>query len=413
MLSEVTSTIGIMNSPQRVVSPADLRQWTTDARVPGQPSELSDAACILIAAGYLAPTARATVVRRMSLGLPIPVPPTSFSELRRVQRGILHAERKLTSTRLPGFVVPIIRSRMAGLVKRRDEAHRAVVTAKGVFPSGMRAIRRERRENIYLELEEREQLFAALLCTPVANISSSGARWAGTDALDKVAGVVDKVAGRAGRRQMEQWADEVFGTVPTTQDSNRGSTFADGYETLLFVAGHYFDRIRTNPAWLSDHFEMQRVQVNLNAELAEISSDIVALRALRVDLDRARANGGFDQGFAAHLAEREAALRPVWTELIDRVQALISMCETVESAAVELRLLNEFDRATTIDARIDHLLSRSGDRELSADHSRRLAEQVSSGEEQLRIYRDVLQGNIAQLGSIAPAQLPPRYEPNK
>ncbi len=379
--------------------------------MPGQPAELSDTACILIAAGYLAPTARATVVRRISQGLPMPVPSTGFSELRRVQRGILHAERKLTSTMLPGFVVPIIRSRLTGLTRRRDEAHRAVVTGKGVFASGMRAIRRERRENVYLEIEEREQLFAGLLCTPVANLSSSGARWAGTDALDKVAGVVDKLAGRAGRRQVEQWADEVFGTAPTTQDSSRGCAFADGYEALLFIAGHYFDRIRVNPAWLSDHFEMQRVQVNLNAELAEIASDVVALRALRVDLDRARANGGFDDGFAHHIAEREAALRPVWSELIDRVHALIEVCATVESAAVELRLLNEFDRATTIDARIDHLLSRSGDRELSADHTRRLSQQVRSGEEQLRIYRDVLQGNIAQLGSAAPIELPERYEP--
>ncbi|KJR08530.1 MULTISPECIES: hypothetical protein [Gordonia] len=400
-----------MTSPQRAVTAADLRQWTTDARVPGQPAELSDTACILIAAGYLVPTARATVVRRVSQGLPMPVPQSGFSELRRVQRGIVHAERKLASTMLPGVVVPIIRSRMAGLTRRRDEAHRAVVTGKGVFPSGMRAIRRERRENVYLEVEEREQLFAGLLCTPVANLSTSGARWAGTDALDKVAGIVDKVAGRAGRRQVEHWADEVFGTMPTTQDSSRGSSFADGYEALLFVAGHYYDRIRTNPAWLSDHFEMQRVQVNLHAELAEIASDVVALRALRVDLDRARDNGGFDPGFVAHIREREEALRPVWTELIDRVHALIDICATVESAAVELRLLNEFDRATTIDARIDHLLSRSGDRELSADHSRRLSQQVRSGEEQLRIYRDVLQGNIAQLGTAAPAQLPEKYEP--
>ena len=399
-----------MTSPQRAVSAADLRQWTTDARVPGQPTELSDTACILIAAGYLAPTARATVVRRVSQGLPMAVAPQGFSELRRVQRGILHAERKLNSTMVPGFVIPIIRSRLGGLTRRREEAHRAVVTGKGVYPSGMRAIRRERRENIYFDIDEREQLFAGLLCTPVANLSTSGARWAGTDAFDKVAGVVDKVAGRASRRQVEHWADEVFGTAPTTADTARGAAFADGYETLLFVAGHYYQRIRNNPAWLSDHFEMQRVQVNLHAELAEIASDVVALRALRVDLDRARANGGFDASFLTHINEREEALRPVWSELIDRVHALVEISATVESAAVELRLLNEFDRATTIDARIDHLLSRSGDRELSADHSRRLSQQVRSGEEQLRIYRDVLQGNIAQLGG-APLELPEKYQP--
>ena len=402
----------VMSQPQRTVTSADLRQWTNDARVPGQPPELSDLAALLIASAFVSPTARATIVRRATQNLPLPVTTSGYSELRRVQRSILHAEKYLGTTVLPGIVVPIVRTRLASLNRKREDARRTVVTAKGVFPSGTRAIRRERRENTYVEIDEREQLFSGLLCTPVPNRPAvAGARRAGSDAFDKFVGVVGQVGGRGPRRQVEELAAQVFGpdAVPSGTGA-RGASFADGYETLLFIAGHYYDRIRNNRAWLSDHFEMQRVQVNLHAELAEIASDIVALRALRVDLDQARRNGGFDAGFTEHINARENALRPVWSELIDRVLALSEIATTVESAAVELRLLDEFDRASTIDARIDHLLARSGDREIGADNTRRLSQQVRSGEEHLRVYRDVLQGSIAQLGPAAQRQLPERYE---
>ena len=105
-------------------------------------------------------------------------------------------------------------------------------------------------------------------------------------------------------------------------------------------------------------------------------------------------------------------MRPVWTELIERVQALAEVAHVVESAAVELRILAEYNKALTIDDRIDDLIARSGDREMSVDNSKRLTEQVRSGEEQLRIYRDVLQGNIARISPAATRELPARYEPS-
>ena len=80
------------------------------------------------------------------------------------------------------------------------------------------------------------------------------------------------------------------------------ANFVDGYETLMFLAAHYYDRIMRNPAWRSDHFAVQRTQVNLHAELAEIVADVIALRSVRIDLDRAKRNGGFDASFAAQIA---------------------------------------------------------------------------------------------------------------
>lgn len=88
-----------------------------------------------------------------------------------------------------------------------------------------------------------------------------------------------------------------------------------------------------------------------------------------IDLDRAKRRGGFDKDFAQQIDKREEALRPVWSELIDRVQALGEVAHVVESAAVELRILDEYNRAATIDDRIDALISRSGDREVSVDNS--------------------------------------------
>ncbi|GAC55675.1 hypothetical protein [Gordonia amicalis] len=391
-----------------------IREWCDRSSVPGERRELSDTAALLVAAGYLTPGGRAIVVRRISTGRPMPTVPAGFGDLRRLQRAIFQLEHQLSSPVVPSVVGAVLRNRLNGLQRRRDDARKYIVTAKGVLASGTRAIRRERRENIYLEIEDRERLFAGLLCTPTPNVNSSGyVRRAGTAAIDRIAGVVGQVAAKSGNPQAGQWADQLFATgrdVPG--GAPRAANFVDGYETLLFIAGHYYDRIVGNPAWRSDHFEVQRTQVNLHAELAEIAADVIALRAVRIDLDRAKRNGGFDRTFAAQIDQRETTLRPVWTELIDRVQALGEVAHVVESAADELQVLAEYNKAMTLDDRIDALIARSGDREISVDNAKRLTEQVRSGEEQLRIYRDVLQGNIARISPAVPRELPARYEPS-
>lgn len=400
--------------PARARTTKEIREWCDAAQMPGERPDLSDIAALLIASGFLTPGGRAILVRRISTGLPVPTLPAGYGDLRRLQRGITQLENQLASPVLPGVVGAVVRNRLNGLVRRREDAHKTVVTAKGVFAGGTRAIRRERRENVYLEIEERERLFSGLLCTPSPNVNASSyMRRAGSAAIDRIAGMVSQVAAKSGNPQAEQWAGQVLGggreQPPATAPRMAG--FVDGYETILYIAGHYYDRIVRNPAWRSDHFEVQRTQVNLHAELAEIAADVIALRAVRIDLDRAKRNGGFDKSFAEQIDRRETVLRPVWTELIERVQALAEVAHVVESAAVELRILAEYNRALTIDDRIDDLIARSGDREMSVDNSKRLTEQVRSGEEQLRIYRDVLQGNIARISPAATRELPARYEP--
>lgn len=401
-------------------SSAQIRSWCERSAIAGERLELSDAAALLVASGYLTPAGRAILVRRISSGLPVPTLPAGFGELRQLQRAIVQLESQLDAPMVPGMVVTLMRGRLNGLLRRRDDSRKLIVTAKGVFAGSTRAIRRERRENVYLEIEERERLFAGLLCTPTPNVNTSNPmRRAGTAAVERIAGVVGQVAARSGYPQAGEWANRVA-AVDGTPASPRTpasplsgvANFVDGYETLMFLAAHYYDRIMRNPAWRSDHFAVQRTQVNLHAELAEIVADVIALRSVRIDLDRAKRNGGFDASFAAQIDRRETVLRPVWTELIDRVQALGDVAHVVESAAVELQILSEYNRAATIDDRIDALIARSGDREISVDNAKRLSEQVRSGEEQLRIYRDVLEGNIARISPAVPRELPARYEPS-
>ncbi|AZG46751.1 hypothetical protein [Gordonia insulae] len=404
--------------PTGVTTSDEIRSWCDQSRLPGERPELSDTAAVLVAAGFLTPGGRSILVRRISTGLPVPVLPGGFGDLRRLHRAIGQTEHQLGNPMMPSVVAAVMRNRLNGLYRRRDDARKTLVTAKGVFAGGTRAIRRERRENVYLEIEERERLFAGLMCTPTPNVNTTGyMRRAGTAAFDRLAGVVGQVAAKSGHAQAGEWASQILvperGDAPTAPVGTPGTAaFVDGYETLLFVAAHFYDRIVRNPAWLSDHFEIQRTQVNLHAELAEIAADVIALRAVRIDLDRAKRNGGFDQSFAEHIDRRETTLRPVWTELLDRVQALGEVAAVVESAAIELRVLAEYNRATTIDDRIDALIARSGDREISVDNAKRLTEQVRSGEDQLRIYRDVLQGNIARISPAVPRELPARYEPS-
>ncbi|GED96433.1 hypothetical protein [Gordonia crocea] len=403
-------------------SAADIRRWTETAQVPGPRRELSEHAAILIAAGFVSAEPRDIIVRRLTFGLPMPTLTDGFENLRRLQRSTGQIEAQLANPVLPAMVRTGLQNRLNGLVRRRDDARKQLVIGKGVYAGGTRAIRRERREGVYLEIEAREQLFDGLLHTPTPDVNAGGyVRRAGGAAFSRIAGAVGGLAMRAMGPQVEQWARDTLADrpAPAQQPAPQHMAFIDGYETLLYVAGQYYDKIQASPAWRSEHFEVQRSQVNLHAEVAEIAADIVALRSVRVDLDRAMRNGAFDQAFVDHIAAKEHELRPVWSQLIGRVQALAEVAHVMDSAAVELRLLNEYDRATSIDDRIFDLVSRSGSRELSADNSQRLTQQVRAGEEQLRIYRDVLAGNIARispataLGMAPPPQLPERYEPDQ
>ena len=112
-------------------------------------------------------------------------------------------------------------------------------------------------------------------------------------------------------QQVESWARGADPQpMPAAPAAPQQMAFIDGYETLLYVVGAYYDRIQASPSWRSEHFEVQRSQINLHADVADVAADIIALRSVRVDLDRAMRNGGFDQQFVDHIAAKRAGLAP-------------------------------------------------------------------------------------------------------
>lgn len=396
---------------------ADIRRWCGQARMPGKHPDLSDPAAILVASGFLSEQARAILVRRSTAGLAVPGI-GGFGDLRRLQRELGQLEDHLRNPRLPKVAAMVVRSRAMSLGRRRDFARNLVIASRPVFAGSVRGIRRERREGIHLDIGERERLFNGLLFTPTPNsLDANYLRRVGAmaaTAATTAAGVLGQLSD--GRSRTGQWVADKAATIEGTAVDDGAATarFVDGYETLLYVAGNAYDRITRSQVWRSDHFAVQRSQINVHAELAEIAADVVSLRTVRIELDQVRAVADSDQRLADQLRSREAELRPVWVQLIERVAALWEVADAVAAAAQELQVLDQVNYAGTIDHRIDHLIARSGERELSAENTRRLSGQLGAGRAQLRDYRNILQGNSGILGerledSVQPA--PARGKP--
>ncbi|ORM37916.1 hypothetical protein [Williamsia sp. 1135] len=386
---------------------AQIRGWCDRARMPGKHPDLSDPAAILIASGFLSDQARAVLVRRSTAGLPVPAI-GGFGELRRLQREIGQLEDQLRNPRLPKVAAIIVKSRVVALGRRRDSARNLVTASKPVFAGSVRGIRRERREGLHLDFSERERLFNGLLFTPAPNsLDGNYLRRAGAMAASTAAGVLGQLSD--GRSRAGQWvADKAAVIDGSDVEGTSTAKFVDGYETMLYIAGNAYDRIVRSPAWRSDHFAVQRSQINVHAELAEIAADVINLRTVRIELDRVRIVADSDARLAEQLRSREAELRPVWSQLIDRVGALWDVADAVAAAAQELQILDQVNYAGTIDLRIDQLIARSGEREMSAENTRRLGEQLGAGRSHLRDYRNILQGNVTGiLGEPVENSVPP------
>jgi hypothetical protein len=372
---------------------ADIRRWCDQSKIPGRHPDLSDAASILIAAGFLADSARAVLVRRAAANMPIPVI-GGFGDLRRLNSELHQLDDYMRNPRMPRVGAMVLRSRIMTLTRRREIARNLVTASRPVFAGTVRGIRRERRDGLYLDIPERERLFNGLLFTPTPNsLDSSYLRRAGAMAATTAAGVIGQFAD--GRSRAGQWVADKAATIESSDDDGSAARFVDGYETLLFIAGNAYDRIVRSPVWRSDHFAVQRTQINVHAELAEIATDVINLRTVRIELDRVRVVAESDQRLREQLRSREAELRPVWSQLIARVAALTEVADAVAAAAHELQVLDQVNYAGTIDHRIDQLIARSGERELSVDNTRRLTEQLGMGRAHLRDYRNILQGNVS------------------
>lgn len=350
--------------------PIDL--WTRECRLPGQHSELSDAAAFLLATGYTSDASRAVLVRRVNLGMPIPTI-GGFGELRRIDREAAFVERRLAGDRLHPLAVQLLRARTAHLARRRAAIARQIIGANSTFASGGKITRKQRKEGLHLDEAERQRLFDGLALTPSPNPTG-----------------------------ISGWVSSMVMQHFSTAESGQ-ARFSDRYETLLYLAGEMYDRVGQSPSWQSEYFAVQRGQVDLPVELSSIAADVITLQSVSAEIVRIERTTSPDDAVTRHQQEqRRRALVPVWDQLVERVRSLATMADVLESADRELALVNEVTRVGSLDQKIDGLLSRLGEHGHSLDQTDRVGFQLQAGEEHLRAYREMLQGNIVSLSATRP-----------
>ncbi|MGB7382325.1 MAG: hypothetical protein WA927_03675 [Rhodococcus sp. (in: high G+C Gram-positive bacteria)] len=346
-----------------------VRRWCDRARLDGRRPLLSDAAAIAIAAGRIDDTTHTVLAARRRVGKSMPSI-GGYSTVR-----VLTDERQRWLTKdtrnKPGSAL-VYKLRAAELGKRLDHLRTAFVVSPKHYANGVRAVRRERREGLHLDLDQRDALFDALAHTPVPRQHTANiVERAGLSILDTAA---DRVAEASRSTRFEELGSRAS-TLMLDLADQRDDAFGDRYETILFVAGSSVDRVHASPAWRSEHFLVQRTQLDLTDELTQVAVDVNSLRAIDYELDGVAAMM-FDAATRAQVASRRSALDSVWTQLIDRVAALVRVDELVHRAEGELRTMNVIHKAHSLDDRIDALVARAGNREISADNTNFVGDQL-------------------------------------
>ncbi|QSE79397.1 hypothetical protein [Rhodococcus koreensis] len=368
-----------------------VRDWCERSTIAGMHAPLSDAAAVLIAAGHLDPPTRQVLTNRRRAGRTIPSI-GGFGALRLLTDEYHQMGRRTDSLR-PGPAQLLFKYRATELGRKLQSYRSAVVMSPAHYGNGVRAMRRDRREGVHLDLEQREALFRALQRTP-APIAGTALERAGNYARGTAA---ERLVHAAENTPMAAVGRRVADAIGKGADLEN-DRFADSYDTLLYLAGMLFDRIDGSPVWHSEHFAIQRYQLDLAEELTQIAVDTVALRGIRIELDDAL-RATHSDGARQQIEARSNALKPVWDQLVDRVAALARIGDLLSRAEVQLRSVLAVNRAMSLDSRIDELIARSGDRELSAENTHNVGDQFGGVEELMLTYQSALHGDIAELTS--------------
>lgn len=346
-----------------------VRRWCQRGRLDGRRPLLSDAAALSIAAGRVDEPTRTVLAARRRAGRTMPSI-GGFSAIR-----VLSDERarwlaKDTKNK-PGSAV-VYRLRAVELGKRLDHLRGAMAVSPKHYANGVRAVRRDRRDGLHLDPDQRDALFDALAHTPVPKQQTvTVVERTGLSLLDTAA---DRVAEVSKNSRFRDLGDRAAALMSERADQ-KDDAFVDRYETLLFLAGSSFDLIQASPAWRSEHFVVQRTQLDLTDELTQVAVDVHSLRHIDDELDGIAALM-FDDATRAQVASRRKALDSVWSQLIDRVAALVRVAELVTHAEGDLRTLDVMQKARSLDGRIDDLVARAGHRELSADNTHFVGDQL-------------------------------------
>ncbi|MCA1004090.1 hypothetical protein LCL87_00025 [Rhodococcus hoagii] len=359
------------------------------ARLDGHHPQLSDAAAVLIAAARVDAPTREILGARRRAGRTIPSI-GGFGGLRLVSDEYARVAAKAAALR-PGPVQLAYRYRAAELGKRLAGLRSAVTMSAAHYGGGVRAIRRERRDGLHLDPAQRDALFAALQRTPAPlPVHRRQLHELRNAMLESTAERVARMSAHTRAEDVGRRASEALERAVEPDDDR----FADRYDTLLFLAGTLYDRIEGAHVWHSEHFAIQRAQLDLAEELTQIAVDTVALHGIVGELDGAVLSSPEAR---EHVQSRRDALAPVWDQLVVRVAALARIGDLLDQVESHLRAMESMRWTTSLDTRIDELIARSGNRELSADNTHHVGDQFGGVEELMGTYRAALGGDIAEL----------------
>ncbi|MFD4467616.1 hypothetical protein ACFWPA_04900 [Rhodococcus sp. NPDC058505] len=371
---------------------AQVRRWCEEARVDGFRRDLTAGAAVLIAAGHLDDGTRTVLANRRRLGRTLP-DLGGFGALRMLADDYARLDRKARSMR-PGVMQVLAAARASEVERRLLSARAKFLHAPAHYANGVRTIRRDRRDGVHLEPVQREALFDALARTPVPmpeHRMDQATAAAVTVAAERLAGLVERTPlAAAGQR-----AAEALGGRAGQPDR-----FVDRFDALLFLAGALYDRIDGSEAWRSDYFAVQRAQLDLADELTQIAVDAVALRGIGGELDEALRHANGDAA-RDQIRSRQRALDQVWDQLVERVAALARIGDLLGEAEGQLRSMAAVQRTMSLDTRIDELIARAGDRELSTENTHHVGDQIGGVDEVMVGYQALLHGDILALQTRA------------
>ncbi|MFD4292011.1 hypothetical protein ACFWQG_02175 [Rhodococcus sp. NPDC058532] len=371
---------------------AQVRRWCEEARVDGFRRDLTAGAAVLIAAGHLDDGTRTVLANRRRLGRTLP-DLGGFGALRMLADDYARLDRKARSMR-PGVMQVLAAARASEVERRLLSARAKFLHAPAHYANGVRTIRRDRRDGVHLEPVQREALFDALARTPVPmpeHRMDQATAAAVTVAAERLAGLVERTPlAAAGQRAVEALGGR----------AGQPDRFVDRFDALLFLAGALYDRIDGSEAWRSDYFAVQRAQLDLADELTQIAVDAVALRGIGGELDEALRHANGDAA-RDQIRSRQRALDQVWDQLVERVAALARIGDLLGEAEGQLRSMAAVQRTMSLDTRIDELIARAGDRELSTENTHHVGDQIGGVDEVMVGYQALLHGDILALQTRA------------
>ncbi|MFC7959747.1 hypothetical protein [Rhodococcoides kroppenstedtii] len=342
-----------------------VRRIAESARIDAVHEPLSDRAALLYALGRVDDTVRSVALARLRAGRRFPAI-GGFAALRPLVRELDWIEERLSHGRAGPTRVALMQ-RKALLSRRLGGLRTRFVMSSAHYAVGVRAIRRDRRDGLHLDVDQRTALFEALCHTPAP-------LGAGPGPLGRAREILGGLA--ADRLEPVHERGAALARSVAGIDVDR---FTDRYETIGFLAGTYHDRILGARIWHTDLFAVARAQLDPGLELVGIAVDVVALATLDADLTAAfEAQGdAIDDEGRREILRRRGDLIPVWDQVIDRVAALSRVVDEIAVAEVEHRSLDVLAQTAGLDRRIEDLLGRSGDREISADNTHSVSDQIS------------------------------------